>query len=371
MRLGKAKWFLVVGTVFLISGLCASVYAAPAKEKVLKMKYDCYIINTAPTAALDTWLWDYVEKNSNGRIKIDRFYSSSLHKVGEHLPAVRNGLSELSLISYGYYPADVPISRGTEWYFRGCDHADTLLYVMRDLYEEFKPLRDEWEKKNNCKVLFFTNWDYCPLLMKAPATGVSDLKGKKIRGYGIGSDTVQRLGGTGMPVVAGEVYTSLQRGILDGVFAFCFITAYHMKLHEQAPYVIEVGSGAHAPTAVVMNLNLWNSLDPELKTVFESGIKEIYDHQYVDMYGKWIEECVDGMVRAGAKFSKWSDAEIAKAKAMVQPAQVNAWMEKVSPLSQAESKEMQALIDKLIAKYEPQAKLKLPYEVYLQKYGKK
>jgi TRAP-type C4-dicarboxylate transport system substrate-binding protein len=371
MRRGKLKWFLLVGAVFLMSGLCTSLYAASKQEKVVKMKYDCYIINTAPTAALDTWLWDYVEKNSKGRIKIDRFYSSSLHKVGEHLPAVRNGLSELSLISYGYYPADVPISRGTEWYFRGCDHADTLLYVMRDLYAEFKPLRDEWEKKNNCKVLYFTNWDYCPLLMKASATSVSDLKGKKIRGYGIGSDTIQRLGGTGMPVVAGEVYTSLQRGILDGVFAFCFITAYHMKLHEQAPYVIEVGSGAHAPTAVVMNLNLWNSLDPELKAVFDAGVKEIYDHQYVDMYGKWIEECVDGMVVNGAKFSKWSDTEIAKAKAMVQPAQVNEWIEKVSPLSPAESKEMQALIDKLIAKYEPQAKLKLPYEVYLQKYGKK
>jgi TRAP-type C4-dicarboxylate transport system substrate-binding protein len=242
---------------------------------------------------------------------------------------------------------------------------------MRDLYAEFKPLRDEWEKKNNCKVLYFTNWDYCPLFMKAQAATVADLKGKKIRGYGIGSDTVQRLGGTGMPVVAGEVYTALQRGILDGVFAFCFITAYHMKLHEQAPYVIEIGSGAHAPTAVVMNLNLWNSLDPELKAVFEAGIKEIYDHQYVDMYGKWIEDCVDGMVKSGAKFSKWSDAEIAKAKAMVQPAQVNTWIEKVSPLSKAESQEMQAMIDKLIAKYEPQAKLKLPYEVYAEKYGKK
>ncbi len=213
MRLRKSKWFLVVGAVFLISGLWSNLYAAPEKEKVIKMKYDCYIINTAPTAALDTWLWDYVEKNSKGRIKIERFYSSSLHKVGEHLPAVRNGLSELSLISYGYYPADVPISRGTEWYFRGCDHADTLLYVMRDLYAEFKPLRDEWEKKNNCKVLYFTNWDYCPLLMKAPATSVSLIsRGRKIRGYGIGSDTIQRLGGTGMPVVAGEVYTSSAEG---------------------------------------------------------------------------------------------------------------------------------------------------------------
>jgi TRAP-type C4-dicarboxylate transport system substrate-binding protein len=120
-----------------------------------------------------------------------------------------------------------------------------------------------------------------------------------------------------------------------------------------------------------MNLDLWNSLDPELKAVFEAGINEIYEHQYVDMYGKWIDECVDGMVADGAKFSKWPDKEIAMAKAMVQPGQVNEWIENVCPLSKAECKEMQALIDKLIAKYEPKAKLKLPYEVYMDKYGKK
>jgi len=369
MRLGKWIWLYVVMAFFAITGFTLPADAA-SKKKTIEMKYDCYIIKTAPTAALDTWLWDYVEKNSNGRIKINRFYASSLHKVGEHLPAVRDGISELSLISYGYYPAYVPISRGTEWYFRGCDHSDTLLYVMRDLYKEFKPLRDEWEKKNNCKVLYFTNWDYCPLLMKNPCVSVDDIKGKKIRGYGIGADTVDRLGGTGMPVVAAEVYTSLQRGILDGVFAYCFITAYHARLHEQAPHVVEIGAGAHAPTAVVMNLDLWNSLEPELKAVFEAGINEIYEHQYVDMYGKWIQECVDGMVADGAKFSKWPDKEIARAKAMVQPGQINVWMEKVCPLSKTECKEMQELIDKLIAKYEPKAKLKLPYEVYKAKYGK-
>ncbi len=367
MNMRKLKWVIVVTAAFVMSGLCLNAYAGP---KVIKMKYDCYIMKAAPTAALDTWLWDYVEKNSKGRIKISRFYSSALHKVGEHLPAVRDGISELSLISYGYYPAYVPISRGTEWYFRGCNHSDTLLYVMRDLYKEFKPLRDEWEKKNNCKVLYFTNWDYCPFLMKKPMKTVADLKGKKIRGYGIGSDTVQRLGGTGMPIVAAEVYTSLQRGILDGVFAYCFITAYRAKLHEQAPYIVETGAGAHAPTAVVMNLDLWKSLDPELKAVFEAGINEIYEHQYVDMYGKWIQEAVDGMVADGAKFSKWPEKEIAKAAAMVQPGQVNNWIEKVSPLSKSESKEMQTLIEKLIAKYEPNAKLKLPYEVYREKYGK-
>jgi TRAP-type C4-dicarboxylate transport system substrate-binding protein len=69
------------------------------------MKYDCYIGSTAPTAQLDNWYIDTVADRSKGRVKFEKYWASSLHKVGEHLQAVRDGLSEMSLISYGYYPA--------------------------------------------------------------------------------------------------------------------------------------------------------------------------------------------------------------------------------------------------------------------------
>ncbi|MGQ9638331.1 MAG: hypothetical protein ACUVT6_11140, partial [Thermodesulfobacteriota bacterium] len=80
--------------------------------KVLTMKYDCYIVASAPTAQLDNWYLDTVAERSQGRVRFEKYWASSLHKVGEHLQAVRDGLSELSLISYGYYPAMVPLSRG-------------------------------------------------------------------------------------------------------------------------------------------------------------------------------------------------------------------------------------------------------------------
>ena len=111
------------------------ISAAPKKagEKVWKMKYDCYIMNTAPTAQLDNWMLDRVVEKSKGQIKVEKYWASSLHKVGEHLQAVRDGMSEISMISYGYYPALVPLSRGLEWYYKGCDHSDTLLKVCRDM----------------------------------------------------------------------------------------------------------------------------------------------------------------------------------------------------------------------------------------------
>ena len=200
---------------------------------------------------------------------------------------------------------------------------------------------------------------------------LNDIKGQKIRAYGIGSDTLERLGAVGMPISAPEVHTSLQRGIIDGMFASCFISIVPVKFHEAAPYFVETGAGVHAPVAVVMNLDVWKSLDPEIQAVFNAGVKEIYDHAYLDIYSNLIEKCVDQAVADGAKFSTWSPEDIAKAKALVQPGQVNNWIETVCPLAKADCAEMQALLNKLIAKYEPNAKLKDPYQVYVEKYGKK
>jgi TRAP-type C4-dicarboxylate transport system substrate-binding protein len=348
-----------------------SAQAQTKPGKVWTMKYDCYIGSTAPTAQLDNWYIDTVADRSKGRVKFEKYWASSLHKVGEHLQAVRDGLSEMSLISYGYYPAMVPLSRGLEWYFLGCDHADTLLKVCRDIYETYPPLKQEWEVRNNCKVLYFTNWDYCPLFMKKPITKVEELKGLKIRGYGVGAETVDRLGGRGMPVVAAEVYQSLERGILDGVFAFCFITAEKMKLYEQAPNIIEIGAGAHAPTTVVMNMELWKSLPDDLKAVFQQTAEDIYKWKYLELYNKLLEESLDIMVKAGSKFTKLSNEEIKKATNMVQPAQANEWAEKVAKPAGFDGKEFIDRVRKLIAKYEPEGKLKNPYEIYLAKYKKK
>jgi len=366
----KSKIIGIYLAVILLALFSIPTPAMSAEPKVIKMKYDTYLWKASSGETLHAWLWDYVEDKSNGRIKIDRFYSQALHKVSEILPAVREGISELAQISFGYYPAYFPISRGAEWYFRGCDHADTMLYVMRDLYKQFAPMRKEWEVRNNLKVLYFGNYSYTPFFMTEPCPTLKDIKGKKIRAYGIGADTLERLGATGVSMTAPEIQSSLQRGILDGIFASCFISVVPVKFHEAAPYIIESGAGVHAPIGAVMNMDLWKSLDPELKAIFEAGVEEIYDHVYLDLYTKMIEKSVDEAVADGAKFSTWSPGDIAKAKALIHPGQVNNWIEKVCPLPKSDCRRMQALIDKLIAKYEPNAKLKPPYEVYLEKYGK-
>ncbi|MCK9230972.1 MAG: TRAP transporter substrate-binding protein DctP [Syntrophales bacterium] len=349
-------------TLSLMPGLSL---AQARKKGVYTMKYDCYIGETAEPAVLDNWYLDEIAKRSDGRIVIQKFWSGSLRRVGQHMQAIKDGLSEISMISYGYYPSEVPISRGLEWYYKGCDNADTLLYVCRDIYDMYPELRDEWEKRNNAQVLYFTNWSYGPLMMKDPITTIDELKGKRVRGYGVGADTINRLGGVGMPVVAAEVYTSLERRILDGVFSFAIVTAEKSKLHEQAPYIIESGSGAHAPTTVVMNRTLWLSLPDDLKEVLNGVSKEIYDYKYTELYTRLVAESVAEMVKGGAKFSIFPEAEIQKAKDLVQPGQVNEWVENVAKPIGFDGVAFQKDVDALIKKYHP-GELPNVWETYLK-----
>ncbi|MYN13311.1 ABC transporter substrate-binding protein [Pusillimonas sp. TS35] len=335
-----------------------------AKEKI-SFKFDSYVSETAGPSWLDRWFLSELEKRSGGIVKVRRYWSASLNKVGEHLPAVRDKTSEMSLISPGYYQADLPVTRGLEWYFR-MNRADALLQVCRDVYGQFEPLRDEWEKRHRAKVMYWTNWNYAPLITRTPIKSLEDIKGKRIRGYGVATDVIERLGGTAVPMAAPEVYTALERGVLDGVYGFDFITAVAYKLHEIAPHFTDIGDGPHAPAATVINIDTWQSFPAGIQAACNEIVDEIYGGQYSSIMNKVLHDYVQKARKEGVKFHVLDDAQKKTAKALIQPAQVNKWSETVAKPAGIDAARMQALIDQAIAKHDPKGTLLRPSEIAAQ-----
>ncbi|MDZ7810006.1 MAG: TRAP transporter substrate-binding protein DctP [Arhodomonas sp.] len=74
------------------------------------------------------------------------------------------------------------------------------------------------------------------------------------------NDTIDRLGGSPVPMAATEVYTSLERGVIEGAAGFEFVTAVSYQLHEVAPHFTDIGAGPHAPAATVISMRAWESL---------------------------------------------------------------------------------------------------------------
>lgn len=351
-----------IGVAAGVSALGGLPMRLAAQTKKISLTFESYVSENAGPSALDSWFLKELEKRSDGQVKIKRYWSSSLNKVGEHLGAVRDKTLDMTLISPGYYQAELPVTRGLEWYFR-MNRSDALQKVCRDVYEQFEPLKKEWEQRHRSKILYWTNWNYAPMITRKQLDTVDQLRGQKIRGYGIASDVIERLGGTAVPIAAPEVFTGLERGTLDGVYGFDFITAIAYKLHEVAPHFTDIGDGPHAPAMVIINLEVWNAFPAEIKKLCTDLAGEIYESKYLEITTAHMRKYVEIAQKEGVKFNALSASEKANAKTRVQPAEVEAWISKVAKPAGIDGTKMQELIEAAIKKYDPTGKLPRPIEM--------
>ncbi len=108
---------------------------------------------------------------------------------------------------------------------------------------------------------------------------VADFKGLKMRMPGLGGQVLEALGGTPVLLAGGELYTGLERGVID---ATEWVGPYHdyvMGFHEIAKYYYY--PGWHEPGTAFeffVNQNAYESLTPDLQTMLEVAT------QYVNSY---------------------------------------------------------------------------------------
>jgi len=103
---------------------------------------------------------------------------------------------------------------------------------------------------------------------KKPVERLEELKGMQIRcPPGPLTMALEALGATPTQIPTPEVYTALERGIVDG----CIIPwegAMAFKFYEVAKFhtTIDMGCGMFV---TAMNLKAWNSLPPDIRKIFE------------------------------------------------------------------------------------------------------
>lgn len=348
-----------------------STSSSSQPEKTWTLKYDYYSIENSEPSIIDKWYFNEVAARSNGRINVEYYWSGALRKTGEHYAAVRDGLSELSFLNYGYYTAELPISRGVEWKWRpGLESPDALFKATNKLYEETEAWQKEYED-NNIKVLYMSNWGAEACLFKSPVLSTADLKGLKARTYGVEGDVMKILGATPLSIANNETFTSLESGVIDCVTSFGLRTAAGMRLHEKAKYIVDIGAGVQGPSAVVINKKLWDSFPQDIKDIFLDVRKELLDHKWAEIMNNTVEEGVDMMVEDGAEFLAWDKEAIQEAAAIAVPMQEEKWINDVVSrklMVEDEAKTFLKKLDQYAAEYSSDAKVMSFIEVYNKKY---
>ena len=117
------------------------------------------------------------------------------------------------------------------------------------------------------------------------------LKGLKIRTASLVAPLVKAFGGAPVTLPPGEIYTSLQKGVIDG-FTLVAVGLKDYKIHEVAGYLARPKFG-YISSTLFMNLDAYNRLtDQEKQWIDAAGVKSEKE-SFVYFQTKHMEEVAE------------------------------------------------------------------------------
>jgi TRAP-type C4-dicarboxylate transport system substrate-binding protein len=269
-------------------GLCASPSAtAPIVWKALgPFQYDY------PETQL--WVLPFIKKvndRAKGRLRIEYVGGPEVVPTFEQLKPVSTGTFQLiGAIMVYFYPV-FPAAAVTAI---SPSYAEQQRAVGLS-----KMLDDLWQKQVGVKYLPITFDDRFHFYLRKPVKTLADFSGLKIRSIFIWDALVKSLGATAVNMALPEVYSGLERGVVDGLITVetGFMT---YRFHEVTKHVVYPGFG-HPASGILINLDAWKALPDDLKALVEQvGIDQ--EKETMEAIGKLARKEQQELVeKAGMK----------------------------------------------------------------------
>jgi TRAP-type C4-dicarboxylate transport system substrate-binding protein len=298
---------------------------AMAGPKVLKFATPYAVSN--PMTTTSRWFGAELEKRTNGRYKVEYYYSGSMGKAPDLPSLCGNGVVDLILHATGYTPAVFKLSRGFELMYL-TENPFAQGAAIWDLYNNYSPIREEWDKAG-IVYGFSAIVDNMAVVSKSPITTIEDMKGKKFRGYAAVVKMINKLGGIPVALSYAEIYDALNRGMLEGAFGVPYGNVYGSRFWEVAPKVIDTGVGVYSLLYFAISKKTYDSFDPETRKIVDQLREEGNAEQR-----KWLKSYERDVTQKIVKekfveLIAWSPEVKAKAKNMVVPYIWEDWLKEM------------------------------------------
>ena len=276
----------------------------------------------------DQWEWfaQALEDRSHGRITCELYYVGALgYKGPEALSVVREGLVHVNEVVGAQSEGECPLVSVPNMPFVFKDQAEQNWWHR----ETFLPVfNEELEKTWNCKVIFNTpGWSPIMFFSKEPLTKPEDFAGKKVRTWGgINDDVLAAIGMTPFVIPTSDIYTSLQRGMIDTAIT-AYPSATECKFWEVLNYVDYAPLYTHRQWGVV-NLDVFNELPEDLQeAVMLAGQDATHYWAYEIWF--WPTRLLKMLTDGGMEVVYPEPGTMEAFKAMVKPV-YQKWVDKVN-----------------------------------------
>ena len=280
--------------------LCAlgSAFTAQAQNIVLKAT-DTHPAGYPTVVAVEN-MGKKLDAATSGRIKMQMFPGAVLGQEKEVVEQTQIGAIQIARISLGVIGPVVPDVDVFNMPFVFRDIAHMRKVIDGDIGAELL------EKVSNSPAkLVALGWmdgGARSLYTKKPVRTPADLKGLKVRMMGnpLFVDTMNAMGGNGIAMAYGEVFSALQTGVIDGAENNppSYFTANHYnspaKFYAQTNHLI-------IPEIFVMSKVTWDKLSKDDQAL----VKKVSREAQLEQRGLWdksVEEYSGKLKAAGIEF---------------------------------------------------------------------
>jgi TRAP-type transport system periplasmic protein len=255
-----------IGFSFLLgASIISASSSAFAADVTLRFAHLWPPVAGAHKDLMQVWA-DTVEKDSNGRIKVEVYPSGTLAKPPAQYEAVKSRIADLTATVQGYSANRFPLTQVVE--LPGIvKTAEQGSCIIQSLYDEGL-ISSEY--KDTKPVFMFTHGPGHIHTKDKEIRSPKDLEGLKIRRpTTVVGKLLDGLGAKPVGMPAPQSYQSMQRGVIDGV-ALPWEGALSFRLNELSKQHTEIGLYSLS-FIVTMNKSVYDSLPADLKKVIDKN----------------------------------------------------------------------------------------------------
>src|SRR5262245_19215829 len=271
-----------------------------------------------------------VQAMTNGRIEIQPLAVGSIVAYTETLDAMSNGVLDS-------HHSGAPYASGKE----------PALALIGDLNGGFEnpyqmqmwfeyggglDLAREIHKRFNVYYVSPVWWGVESVPAKKPLRTLAEFKGVKMRvPEGLGADIWRRAGVGVVTLPGSEVYTALERGVIEATDWGTLGMNNDLGYHRIAKYPLHPGFHSMPAAEIAVAMPKWNALSPDLKALMEVATRDFARDMIQRIAIEDTKATAAGEAQ-GVEFINWSPAERKKFRDLSQ----KAWAEwaKRSPAAQ-------------------------------------
>ena len=290
IKLYLKLFFILLLAVFILSG-CGT------KSNVVSLKMAHGLDVSHPVHKAMVFMAEKAWEKSDSTLKVDIYPSEQLGNEKECIEQLQLGSLAMTKVSSSPLESFIPKLKvlALPYLFRDAEHKWNVFNGPIG-----KELLSAGEPEGLKGLCFYDAGARSFYTTSKPILHPDDLKGLKIRTQQspMAIKMISTLGGSATPISWGELYTSLQQGVVDG--AENNQPSLYTSNHYEVCKHYSLDEHTMVPDIVMISTIVWNRLSEAHKKALQEAIDESVPYQ-INLWNEFVRDATDKMVAKGLK----------------------------------------------------------------------